>query len=185
MRYNKNMNLEKKQTVINKLSCIVKSGHLPCRGNASYPLGEARRLANCLVHACFNLSNKELLSTFNIDDARNLYPFPTSTPNQILDDIISVLKATGLEVRKYNSGEILRNNEWRVAFYLTEITEENHGEFDYHFLLQEKNGLWTDKRGSRRIPDCRDYLPTKIYSLYSDYYLKELLVLTNPYAPEN
>jgi len=172
-----------------KISKIVKKGYLPRRGNEGYAcLTSSFRLfgdyANCLSHACFNFSNQEIdelaltcdetIDTFGtflipyFDECKSEQEMGRETEKRVIERI----GLTGLEMKASPLNKPLLKNQWRVALYI------NYNYPDFHFLRQEKSGVWTAKDGYSYRIERYGYLPTECSGGYK--YLNSY-VITNPY----
>lgn len=161
-----------------KLKEIFKMGYLPSRRSESYyvklPNGYCTaRLGNCLEHACFNLKNEQFYKyNFDFEDMHAFQEFmdPNKNLKEITHDIFNFVESCGLEVRQAKS-ILKQKNEWKVALYFR--TCSMFGD-DYHFLLQEKSGVWTGKMGNGENLQRYFTLRKSIrdYDLYGVYTIK-------------
>ena len=180
------MEMDSREKVVEKLSGIIKSGHTPCRKLMQYDREFGIKFANCFMHACYNLTNEQLSRNFSIQDAKGFTGFWSNDKSQILNNFISFMQETGLKITECHPSQILKQNQWEIAYYLT--TDFDSADLlsgDYHFALKEENDFWTAKRGFHGTVDYFDYLPKKIHRISGDYILQGTFVITNPYAPEN
>lgn len=171
---------------ITKLSKVVKQGYTPSRLYESYrecspilkePYGH---FVNCVGHAFFNLKNSQLKELkFCPEDAESLSNFSQYEKQEadvVMQNILCFVKQTGLIVRELSNWQILKSNEWVVAFYV-----EKDGK-DLHFLLKE-NYHWTGKIGLRSDVECYAKLPEEINRDGKEglsYKFKKLFLVENP-----
>lgn len=176
-----------KKSVIKKLETIFKQGYIPTRGFETYeyiptksywPTGS---LANCFTHACFNLLNEHFekfdikLDEFN--SLRNL-ELDKKSIEQIREELFEVISAAGLKFQKCDVDTPTLPNQWKVAYYF-DMGEQT----DYHFLLQEKDGTWSDKLATTKQVRSYETPPKSIFhSSDSSYYLQGFYLITNPFA---
>ncbi len=186
-------------SLIKKLSTVYKNGYVASRGRESYryyvdddgnlAVGD---MANCFEHACFNLKNEHFVSL-------DLNPYETAQgfgkyggvfndrnmvdDDDIRDALFSIVKRVGLEYKLCSPNTFTKSNEWKVAFYLANDPSARLG-YDFHFLLQEKNGSWSGKYGwySNRV-DTFDNAPTAFKPDSGlKYILQDMYLISNPYA---
>ena len=168
--------------IVSKLKDIFREGYTPNRGKEKYLLDCINgtpmvKMANCFVHACFNLKNSHYWDyCITAQEAKQMKYFY----NQGDDDetvqrkLMAFVKKTGLLIKPCSQETVLKENQWKIGLYFTNLSFVN----DYHFLLQEKDGCWSGKRGLTKTVDFFEELPQQVY----DYELKDLFVITNPYA---
>ena len=188
MDYNQTMNSLNKKNEILKLQGIIKKGHLPSRGRTRY--GEAVLYANCLEHACFNFSNDQLIDNFSLAKSRFTFAaFDQLEAKPLINEICEFVKSTGLILTPCNPKDIIGPKQWKIALYIFE--NKTHKETDFHFLLQEKDGLWSEKFGFNKEISLYGDLRQKVFATnnpFDDenaYELVETYTITNPYAKEN
>ena len=163
--------------VLTKFKEIVKKGHIPCRYKQEYSSYNAD-LVNCFEHACFNLNEKEL-SKIN---GNNVFSRPLSfltgnTAYQTCENYLNFIADTGLDISKKRIKPILKKNQWVVTLYFAEDMS------DFHFLLKEKSGIWTAKRGFTTTIDCFEEDEDRIsLENLAPYFKEASYVLTNRYA---
>jgi len=176
--------------LIKKLNKLFKKGYLPSRHNVSYngqyTKGEQiENLTNCFTHACFNITNEDL-KRMNITKENAswiqirtvLYDDFFLDEEETAKSLFSYVRETGLEVEEDNDNSILKKNEWRVALYFRYPLFDNG---DYHFLLQERDGSWTEKVGTSPTVSSLPSLPQKLHG-FNGYDLYKTYKITNPYA---
>lgn len=187
----------RKQQTILKLNKIFKKGYLPSRKDALYKAyhktdnNELKWYANCFIHACFNLSNEQL-QNFNLKEMEDLFDHidykKVSNSDKIKESLFSVIKKAGLKVEKTSKNHKCNNNQWIVAYYLA-IKDYNLGiknklYDDYHFILKEKDGKWSEKVGVTSTVNVYNEPPQKLQRPNSQniYFLQGYYLITNPYA---
>ncbi len=184
-----------REPAIKSLNEILKMGYLPSRGRELY--GRYTCRANCLFHSAFNLTN-ELLDVFdektlkhgisaydyyfsNLFGGFNEYDLKTEK-----ERIYNFIRETGLKVDLEKHGEILKHNQYKIAFYATDNFDDNvMGHAGFHFMLQEKDGSWSSKNGNDEVEFDVKLENTIPFHFYSKYLLQDVLVITNPYAQTN
>lgn len=73
----------------------------------------------------------------------------------LINGIAGDLKALDIEYHEVNPMEKIKINEWKIAL----LTEKYHDKLmDFHFLRQNKSGLWSHKNGFNGIISKKDYL---------------------------
>lgn len=162
--------------VLKILKEIVRKGHVPCRYMQGYSPYHAI-LVNCFEHACFNLSEKEIpmIDDFN-SNARPLAFLTSSNALKTCANYFNFVVETGLDVAKQEK-PVLKNNQWVVTLYFAEDMS------DFHFLLKEKDGIWTAKRGFTSTVDTFEEDVDIIHIEKNPPYFKETsYVLTNKFA---
>lgn len=174
-------NKQKKLPIIKKLNTIYKKGYLPSRKQQSYKLYVERSgfvtfsdMINCFAHACFNLRN-EHIKNYKISQKETSIFWelgPHKTAKETFEVISEFVKQTGLNIQETTESKKVKPYQWKVAFYFEDTTK------DIHFVLQEKEGVWSSKSGS--IPTIKLYreLP---YVINNSYELVGVYVITNPY----
>lgn len=189
-----------KRVTILKLNKIVSLGHLPARGNERYdimhPIYNEKNgylvncygdLINCFAHACFNLSNEQILRN-NIDtlDMINFSQFVSNrdaTDREIEENLSSFVNATGLRMRTCNPEGLMKSNEWKVALYLCKQPDLR----DFHFFLQERDGSWSSKYGYNAselssLPQLEDTYVAPIF--HDKYHYYKTFAIENPFVRE-
>ncbi len=167
--------------IIKKLNEIFRQGYTPSRGKEEYSVDcidniPIARLANCFVHACFNLKNDHYWDYYITSrEAKQMKCFYNESDDDELvqKKLITFVKRTGLLIKPCDQNLVVRENQWKVGLYFSNWSCLS----DYHFLLQEKDGTWSGKRGLTKLVDRFEELPQQVY----DYELKEIFVITNPY----
>lgn len=177
-------NLDKTNEIL-KLKNIVKMGHLPSRGLTHYD--KSILYANCLEHACFNLSNAQLVENFSLAKSRLVFGhFENLRAKPLINEICEFVKSTGLVLTPCQPNDVLGPKQWKVALYIFDDIFCNNS--DFHFLLQEKDGLWSEKFGFDRDISLYGDLTQKIYpsnNPFDDenaYNFAGTYAITNPYA---
>lgn len=179
--YNKAMN--NKEMLLKNLNEIFRNGYVPARGSESYRVRlsngkRASELVNCLEHACFNLTNEQLdkcgLNKNNSglfgDINLNFIKF-----NRYYEEsLLGIIKCVGLKVKRCSEVNSLKNNQWKVALYF----EYSDVFRDFHFMLQEKNGLWSSKLGDLDTIEIYEEPPLVYKRSYVKYGTYKI---TNPY----
>lgn len=174
--------MEKYENIIKNINTIFRQGYVPSRGAESYrsllPNGvRICRVTNCLEHACFNLTNKQLaeckIDTKSSDLFGNFEALNISN-EKYEADILKLVRNVGLEVKKCPENKILKNNQWKVAMYFEDMGDRR----DFHFMLQEKNGMWSSKQGDLDTVEIYQEPPIVFKRTYVKYGIYEI---TNPY----
>ena len=178
---------DKKEIIIDKLKQIVTSGHIPSRFHKNYDFNSAF-ISNCFIHACFNLTDEQLQyfdenKLCEIKKHINHY----STDEEIKESLFSVVKATGLKIVRTNENHPCNNNQWIVAFYLGAIRYSLELGVrpvyeDYHFMLKERDGGWSEKCGTLSEINITENPPISYESNGNVYILQGYYLITNPYA---
>lgn len=178
-----------KDSAINKLNKIVKSGHIPSHSSKTYN-PRTTFVSNCFIHACFNLSDKQLYR-FDENEATEIMKHinydKCSTGEEIKDSLFSIIKKSGLSIERVGRNHICKANQWIVAFYLIASKYSLQQGVrriydDYHFMLKEKDGKWSEKRGGSPEINIIDKQPITIPNYHSQYVLQGYYLITNPYA---
>ncbi len=175
-----------REPIAKQLNCILRiGGGIFWRGDEDY--AEVGGSVNCLFHACYNFPNK-VIKTLGLDDFKYTFinpfgEFDDSSIEKTKQEMFDFLRKTGLTIRK--NTEILKANERRVALYFSEGYKRNCGSRAFHFALQEKDGLWSAKRGfGSSTVDIYDNLKVELpYQATNKYKLDSVFVIKNPYAP--
>ena len=103
------------------------------------------------------------------------------------DSLFSVVKATGLNIERIGKNHLCNNNQWIVAFYLgarrysLELGVRRVYE-DYHFMLKERDGGWSEKCGTSSEINITKNPPISYESNGNVYMLQGYYLITNPYA---
>lgn len=180
-----------REPVIKGLNEVFRMGYLANRGKEKY--GSFSFYANCLEHACCNLTNEQLeaLDKRLIDLGMSEYDYFFTNPyggfseNSIVqakDEIFDFLRRTGLKVDVETVKQELKSNQYRVAMYFSEAYTTGKGTKDVHFILQERDGSWSSKEGGGEVefmPTLENILP---FRNSNRYVLHNKLIITNPYA---
>lgn len=176
-----------REPFVKKLNEIVRIGNVRNRGDQEY--GVLGGLVNCFEHACFNLTNEQIISLglneFKYSFVNPFGGFDDSSALTAKEEMVEFLQQTGLEVEDEKTPKILKENQYRVALYFSEgFTKSNRGK-DFHLLVQEADGSWSGKRGSDSdIVDHFDKLEESLpHDISNRYILDSVMVITNPYAP--
>lgn len=178
-----------KYETILKLNKIFKLGYVPSRGKESYEEKNSDGLAfctliNCFGHACFNLKNSQL-EVFDCDESRNFgnhIEYPGQPNYEIARNLFDFIKAVGLKVRRVGKNCIPGTNQWLVALYFAKSMFDGTNQ-DYHFMLREKDGIWSHKMGHKKTVDYCSKPPRSFVSnAYYRYTLYGYFLLSNPYA---
>ena len=175
------------KTIIKKLESVFKKGYIPARKDETYqyiptasylPTGN---LGNCFTHACFNLLNEhyeKLNITYSeFNSLRNL-SLERKSIEQIREELFEIIEKVGLKFQSCEANTPIKPNQWKVAYYfdMGEVT-------DYHFLLQEADGTWSDKLSITKIVRHYPEPPKSIYhGTNGAYYLQGFYLITNPFA---
>lgn len=168
-----------------KLNQVFSMGYIPSREIEPYNclIGAksnrpVHKLVNCFGHACFNLTNQQLRDLdFNYKDADSLSDFFSTfydDPRDIRNRLFGFVNRTGLKVELVKRDAILKNNQWKVAYYFRDGYEDQ----DFHFFLQEKDGHWSSKVGFTREITYMQNLQKQ----YEDYSLFDTYSITNPFV---
>jgi len=178
-----------KDSAINKLNKIVKSGHIPSHSSKEYT-PRTTFVSNCFIHACFNLSDEQLYH-FDENEASEIMKHinyaKCSTGEEIKDSLFSIIKKSGLNIDRVGKNHICKDNQWVVAFYLSATKYSLQQGVrriydDYHFMLKEKDGTWSEKKGDSPEINIMDKPPITIPNFHSQYVLQGYYLITNPYA---
>ena len=177
--YNKVMN--NKEMILKNLNEIFRKGYVPARGSESYRVhlsnGErASEMVNCLEHACFNLTNEQLdKCCLNKNDSNFCCDTEPSYVNEEYENsLLGLIKSVGLKVNRCKENAVLKENQWKVALYF----EDSDVFRDFHFMLQEKNNMWSSKQGVLDNVELYDEPPL----VFKKYYVKYgTYKITNPY----
>lgn len=176
-------------SLIKQLQNIFKRGYIPSRHNTSYSGQTANgekieNLTNCFTH-CLNITNEDLQQMNLTKETASWIKIETVTyddyfldEEKTAENLFDYVRKVGLEVEEFPVDGILKKNEWRVALYFRYPLFDNG---DYHFLLQEKDGSWTEKVGKSPTVSSLSSLPKKIHG-YFGYDFYKTYKITNPYA---
>lgn len=126
-------------------------GAAPAYKNISASNGNRDKNPNCYAYAIGKYDK-----SYNPGDFSNNYTWKTTySVNDVADAVISDMKKLGRGARiikKYNTK--INNNEYRIALRVkktvTYILIPGYGvelDWDYHFMVQTKNGQWAEKHG--------------------------------------
>ncbi|MBE7073889.1 MAG: hypothetical protein E7379_02220 [Clostridiales bacterium] len=173
-----------------KLKKIFSLGYLPSRGDESYTLLhrdtniEFSKIANCLAHSFFNLTNEQL-EDFNLFDSGTFrWFYLDENDERALDRVLEFVEKTGLKVEETSLEQDLAPNQWKVAVYFR-VRENKNVIPDFHFILQEKDGVWSSKEGAFPTIDYFQHPPEMFYSAYGSHFQYKLygyLMVTNARA---
>lgn len=173
-----------KDSTILKLRKIFKLGYIPQRRTSYYLACTYNQIPtaltiNCFAHACFNLTEQLLIDyDFNYNDLASFAAFSTvsrENSDALADEFKTFVEATGLTFETCEKSEnSLCQNEWKVALYY------NYFNHDFHFLHQEKNGIWTCKRGLSYAINKIKTMPDIFYGY--EYY--QTYKISNPNGKE-
>ncbi len=166
-----------KNAITKKMREIVKNGHIPCRYKQAYSFYHAN-LVNCFEHACYNLNEKELAQIDDVDFEYRPFAFLSAdSPYKTCENYFDFLVDTGLDISN-RLHSTLKNNQWLVSLYFANDMS------DFHFLIKEKTGVWTAKRGFSSQVDVfkKDDYVLDLGETYPPYYKEDTYVLTNKYA---
>lgn len=196
---------KQRDLLISKLRKVVENGYVPERGKQSYcknfkgTKNEIAHFVNCFEHSFFNFTNEQLEELF-LEKGKNgnsvlkneteeFWDFESEgkEAKQVFEERLNFVRATGLSVEECKEGDILKDNEWKVAAYFYEDLREAN--WDFHFIRQESNGFWSSKSGESENVDTYFDAPflIKIYQggkrgLPRDYVLKGIYKIRNDYA---
>ena len=101
-------------------------------------------MINCFAHAFFNLTNGILIEYgFKIQDSSSFANLPIFLgPACCLDSAIYFAENVGLDVEECNRNDPIKHyGSWKVDAYF----DSNRP--DYHFFLQESEGIYSHKMG--------------------------------------
>ncbi len=185
-----------REPVIKSLNVILKKGYLPSRGREFY--GPYTCRMNCLGHSVFNLTNF-LIDVFDQETLKNglseydyffTNVFGGFNENNLEIErkrMFNFIEKTGLKVEIEKVGQILKPNQYKIAFYATDNfnKKRNGGGGDFHFILQEKDGFWSSKAGNGEVEFLPKLEKTLPHNAETRYQLEDVLVVTNPYADCN
>ena len=163
--------------VLKTLKEIVRKGHIPCRYKQEYSPYHAI-LVNCFEHACFNLNEKEIPKIDDIDsDCKPLSFLTASSALKTCENYFDFLNDAGLDVSD-ELQPVIKKNQWIVSLYFAEDMS------DFHFLLKEKDGIWTAKRGFTTTIDLfeEDGDMISLENHRCAYFKETSYVLTNKFA---
>ncbi len=164
-----------------KIQQKIKLGHIPTRGVSRYIY--ATPLANCIEHAGFGFSNGFLIENFTRNQSENLFgDFESWGAEDMAEEIIELIKNSGLKITPCIPDEKLKNNEWKVALYFG--FHPQTGIALPHMIKQENNDLWSEKMGFDRDISFYGSLLKTIYPCYQRYDFRNVYKITNPYAEE-
>lgn len=177
-----------RKSLIGKIKPIIKQGHMPCRGKMPYPVyfEELNKNVNCFEAAFLNFTNSQLLK-INIDFVESLvlggqYAWARAeTTDEMECDIAEFLEDCGLQVSECPQNAILKNNQWKVALFLSTQWQTTGS---YHCLLQEKDGSWSAKDGFSGKEHFYDKLEERIRCCDDVFDFLKTFAVTNPYVKE-
>ncbi|MBE7073888.1 MAG: hypothetical protein E7379_02215 [Clostridiales bacterium] len=187
--------LEREQApTILKLNRLFSMGYMPSRGDESYKVihkntnNETTFLVNCMAHSCFNLTNQQL-AEFDELDSKNFKQFywEGEEQSEIYGRILKFVRRTGLKVERTSLSHSVGKGQWKIAVYFIDRVNDERKKPDFHFILQEKDGVWSSKEGSFPYIRYFDIPPKHFISEFGNhkpYKLHEYLMITNPIAQE-
>ena len=170
-------NESKTNGIVKKLNKIYKMGYMPSRGKMVYTF-ESANMVNCFGHACFNLDDKNLEKFKSVkDDLKDFFTKFSTEGNtrNFYERAKEKVSQVGLGFAKSDLKEKLQNNQWKVAYYI--MNDVFRGR-DVHFMIQEKDGTWTSKLGTKSELEIFD-VPPQTYRY--DYELVGIYKIKNPY----
>jgi len=144
--------------IIKKLNKIFSLGYTPSRDNETYKCllknhYQATHLINCFAHSCFNLTNRQIEDyQITYEESRGFRVLPSWTTYNYEDNLnylVKFVEATGLNIEECSLYANINHNQWKIAYFV------NNKTYDFHFMLQEKDGKWSSKRGKE--PDIELY----------------------------
>ncbi len=169
-----------KTKTILKLKEVFSSGYAWTRGceHYKYVLNngyKAADIVNCLGHACFNLTNKQLDNlNFDMTDyyaLRNFYGYKNETKREVAEELFTFVEQADIKVNKLSQG-ILKCNQTAVALYIDEKFK------DIHFIKLDEYG-WSSKLGVTPGIELYEDVPVRISPFYEFY---DAYILTNEKA---
>lgn len=170
-----------KNLLLLKIQEQIKLGHINNRGNSRYIY--ATPLANCIEHACLGLTNGFLLENFTRPLSEDIFGnFESIDADGMTQEILGLIKNTGLEVSPCMPEAKLKKNQWKVALYFG--LHPRTGDVLPHMIKQENNELWSEKMGFDRDVSFYGGLLKTIYPCYQRYEFYNTYAITNPYAKE-
>lgn len=167
---------EQISTTLGKLNTIFRTGFVPRRGLMPYFF--AGHLANPFEHACFNLSDLQLIvNEFDIDDADVFSDFYTGEEGKLSarDRMVNFVRETGLKVVQSGFDCPLMKNSWRVALYFNDSLDLNKKNFQ--LMRLEEEGIWTGKKDWGEKIFAHKRAPEK---LDDEYTLFDVIDISNP-----
>ncbi len=171
--------------IIKQINKALKCG-TTLRQYESYDTAQHFNHVNCFFHACYNFPNKDLdklVKSIGYEDIYNDLPvgFDIKSIKPTKKHMLKFIKKSGLKVKKYKPKAILKSNQHVVALYFA-FSNNPKSEHDFHFLIQEKNGAWTGKKGYSTILQKYKELPKEIPLTFNNpYKLEDIFIITNPY----
>ena len=156
-----------------RLCNLVKSGYIPQRGNQELS-SICYSKVNCFAYAGYNMTN-EKLEELHWNDACAKALCCLTAPEQTLN----FLSQTYLKVDPDNDKIFkLAKNQWRVALFL------GSGRYPdkYHYMLQQPDGTWSEKRGFYGPERSYNNLPQTSMGFYEEFSFNKTYIITNPYA---
>ena len=77
----------------------------------------------------------------------------------LIDCIHSDMQKLGIDIREVDPFEIVPDDEWKIALFTVFHAYEFYSEYlsDFHFLRQNKDGIWYHKPGYYKNPTNKDY----------------------------
>ena len=168
-----------KKRLVKKLNRIFSLGYIPSRENQSYKFKlnnglKTGDLINCFFHACFNLTNNQIkkfkISFEEADVLWHYYPTEKGVDRNYISTLVKFIESTGLSINECKQNTKMNYNQWKIAYYY------NNQNFDFHFMLQEKDGKWSSKLGSSRNLEYFEEAPKEYHK---DYKLEGFYAITN------
>ena len=177
--------MDNKLSTALKINKFLKNGYVPNRGLTPYS-ESTKSLANCFEHACFNFPNS-FLENFDRSDRNAFSSFLYPEISSSISNMKEFLKQTGLTIEEDNNLP-LNANQWKIAIYFSTVYDNQPWEWqrdgDFHLMLQEKDGSWSNKFGNQKDVITFDKLPETFSHGGQTYRFRETLTLTNPYSKE-
>lgn len=81
--------------------------------------------------------------------------------DELINGIYKDLEKLNVTYKSVPSNYVLEENEWKIAIFTVKKVFENNC-FDFHFVKQIENGIWTHKQGDMYGPTDMDYNNKKI-----------------------
>lgn len=167
---------------VKNLNEYFKRGHMPNRYNEEYLSfvkhldSQTYKLVNCVGHAFINANEKDILDLkYNFVSENILSDFfkGEKTYANAFRNVCEFFERVGLKIEKTTLETKPDFNQWKVACYFKDLEQDK----DYHFMLQEKDGSWSSKRGFTIDVEHFDELPQK----HRNYELEDIIMVTNPF----
>lgn len=148
---------------IAKLKQIVQSGEGTTRRFQRYSR-RASKFVNCLFHAIFNLTNKQIKKLDLDEKDKKLFQgfFKNGDTAQAIADIKNFVEQTGLLFEKCDYDDRMEKGSSKIALYLCDDLWKR----DFHLFREEKNSrgnvVWTSKVGFTKKTKKDDFLDMKM-----------------------